>query len=247
MLSIRPLVRVFSYLTAGVALAVAQSNPQPLDPPKDPQTEAGSWLDKLLQFKLPKFPGVTPVSFGVQSSTCSVAPLASIEEPGAISFETHADTAAVVDTSGLTSATATALAKLEDLVAKIGGHVELKSAYRPPAYQEHLQEVWDKYKTLKRNRQPGCQALRTEIAEEFTRHHLLETQRPVNNSDHTRGVAVDAALVLPAGARVNRRRISLDKLAKMVGFMRPDIRRDPVHYRLLAARRDDPPAILSTN
>jgi len=152
-----------------------------------------------------------------------------------VNFESNADTAAVIDTAGLTQETASALERLRQIVASIGGRLELKSAYRPVAYQEHLQELWDKWRTLKRNRQSGCQALRAEVQEEFTRHRLLETQRPVSNSDHTRGVGFDAALVLPAGARWNRRRISLDRLVKMVGFTRPDVRHDPVHFRLVAS------------
>src|SRR4051794_7465102 len=158
-----------------------------------------------------------------------VGGMAPIEEPAAVSFEVNAGTVSMVDTTGLTQATASALARLQQMVTSIGGRLELKSAYRPLAYQEHLQAVWDKWKTLKRNRQAGCQALRAEVAEEFSRHRLLETQRPVSNSDHTRGVGIDAALILPAGARWNRRRVSLDRLAKLVGFKRPDIRHDPVH------------------
>jgi D-alanyl-D-alanine dipeptidase len=142
---------------------------------------------------------------------------------------------AVVDTTGLTEATAGALARLEQLVTSMGGRLELKSAYRPVAYQEHLQEIWDKMRALRRTRQSGCQALRAQIAAEFSRHRLLVTQRPVTDSDHTRGVGIDAALVLPRGARYNRRRITLDRLAQMVGFKRPDIRHDPVHFRMFAA------------
>ncbi len=150
---------------------------------------------------------------------------------------------AMVDISGLTDATASALTRLEHLVASLGGRLELKSAYRPVAYQEHLQEIWDKMKALRRNRQSGCQALRAAVTAEFTRHRLLVTQRPVTDSDHTRGVGIDAALVLPAGARYKRRRISLDRLAKMVGFKRPDIRHDPVHFRLLATTPAPTPEI----
>jgi hypothetical protein len=82
--------------------------------------------------------------------------------------------------------------------------------------------------------------LRVQVAGEFRLHHLLETQRPVSNSDHTRGVGIDASLVLPRGARWNRRRTTLDRLAKLVGLKRPDIRHDPVHFRLLAATLPSP-------
>jgi D-alanyl-D-alanine dipeptidase len=196
--------------------------------------DTSNWLQNLLKTPVPKLAYFVPV-MTMASSNCSVAPLNPIWDPGAALFEASADTMAVVDTTGLTEATAGALARLEQLVTSLGGRLELKSAYRPVAYQEHLQEVWDKMRALRRTRQPGCQALRAQISAEFSRHRLLVTQRPVTDSDHTRGVGIDAALVLPRGARYNRRRITLDRLAQMVGFKRPDIRHDPVHFRMLAS------------
>lgn len=214
----RSVGRVFAYLAVGTCLAIAQSNLPSL------QTDSAAALYRLLKTPVPRPPAFLPPSLAAASSNCSVAPMDSIEEPDAI-----------VDTSGLTQAMASALARLRQMVASIGGRLELKSAYRPPAYQEHLQSVWDRWKALKRNRQKDCQSLRAQVAGEFRLHHLLETQRPVSNSDHTRGVGIDASLVLPRGARWNRRRTSLDRLAKLVGLRRPDIRHDPVHFRLLAA------------
>lgn len=178
-------------------------------------------------------PFVIPLTAGI--SNCAIGILSPVEDPQAAAFESTTDTEAMIDTSGLTQATASALSRLQELVASIGGRLELKSAFRPVAYQEHLQEVWDKWRLLRRNRQSSCAALRETIQAEFARHRLLPTQRPVTNSDHTRGVGIDAALILPPKARLNRRRITLDKLARMVGFGRPDIRHDPVHFRLLAS------------
>ena len=113
--------------------------------------------------------------------------------------------------------------------------MELKSAYRPPAYQAHLQEVWDKWMTVRSNRDPNCTEVRARVQMEFERHRLLESQRPVTFSDHTRGNAFDAAVFLPAGAKLARRRVTLDKLARLSGVQRPDIARDPVHFRLIGA------------
>ncbi len=142
-------------------------------------------------------------------------------------------TPGVIDTGGLTPATARALTRLQIAVTSAGGKLDLKSAYRPPAYQEHLQAVWDKWMVeLRRHLEKGCQALRAEVREEFERHHLLERQRPASYSDHTRGVGFDAAVIMPARARLKRRRVSLDRLALMAGVRRPDIRHDPVHFRL---------------
>jgi hypothetical protein len=226
--SSRYAVRVSACLVLGSFLLSAQS-----DTPTA-QQDTSHWLQSLLKIPIPKFATFVP-SMPAASADCSVAPLTPLWDPAAAVFEASADTMAVVDTTGLTEATAGALARLEQLVASLGGRLELKSAYRPVAYQEHLQEIWDKMRVLRRNRQSGCKALRAEISAEFSRHRLLVTQRPVTDSDHTRGVGIDAALHLPPGARYNRRRISLDRLAQMVGFKRPDVRHDPVHFRLLAA------------
>jgi D-alanyl-D-alanine dipeptidase len=169
------------------------------------------------------------------TSTCKVASLPAIEDPEALAFEANVGTEGVVNVDGLTSAMASALATFRQMVISLGGRFELKSAYRPPAYQEHLQAVWDTWIKLRRNRTAGCQALRAEVKEEFERHHLLETQRPVSSSDHTRGMAFDAAIIMPVVKRLTRsRRFSLDRLALLAGIRRPDIRHDPVHFRLVA-------------
>jgi hypothetical protein len=57
------------------------------------------------------------------------------------------------------------------------------------------------------------------------------TQIPVTDSDHTRGMAFDAAVMIP---RLKKRRVSVDYLARLAGLMRPDFRRDPVHFKLVA-------------
>jgi len=89
---------------------------------------------------------------------------------------------------------------------------------------------------LRFNRQPGCQAMRAQVEDEFTRHKLMPTQMPVTDSDHTRGIAFDAAVMMPrVVVRTKKRRVSLslDRLALMAGLRRPDIRRDPVHFKLV--------------
>ena len=169
---------------------------------------------------------------------CSVAALPAIDDPEALAFEASVGTTEVVDTADLTPATARALTRFQQVVTSAGGTFELKSAYRPPAYQDHLQAVWDKWMLeLRRNLKKGCQALRTEVGEDFARHHLMESQRPVSYSDHTRGVGFDATVIMPAGARLKRRRVSVDLLALLVGVRRPDILHDPVHFRLVPSGR----------
>jgi hypothetical protein len=62
---------------------------------------------------------------------------------------------------------------------------------------------------------------------------LLARQQPVPASDHALGLAFDAAVALPRGARLNRKRVTVDKLAALAGIKRPNSRRDPVHFKLL--------------
>jgi len=176
-------------------------------------------------------PDLNVIDFGSPAPKCGVEPLPEIVDAEAVRFELEDGP----DTSGLLPAMAQALEKFRRLVASAGGTFDLKSAYRPLAYQVHLQQVWFKWmRELRFNRQPGCQALRAQVEEEFTRHKLMPTQMPVTDSDHTRGMAFDAAISLPRPVRSRRRRTgtSLDHLALLAGLKRPDIRRDPVHFKL---------------
>ncbi len=163
---------------------------------------------------------------------CKVAPLSEIWDPEAIAFENNADTAPV-DIDGLLPDTALALDTFKDMVTSLGGTFALKSAYRPPAYQAHLHEVWVKWRQLRGNHSRACSALREEVGAEFARHQLLVRQQPVASSDHTVGLAFDAAVAMPRVARLHGKRMTVDRLAALVGVRRPDIRHDPVHFKLL--------------
>jgi hypothetical protein len=181
-------------------------------------------------------PDLAVIEFASPSPHCSVAPLPEIVDAEAVRFENEDGP----DTGGLLPAMAQALERFRRLVTSAGGTFDLKSAYRPLAYQEHLQQVWFKWmRELRFNRQPGCQAMRAQVEDEFTRHKLMPTQMPVTDSDHTRGIAFDAAVMMPRVlVRSKRRRVSvssvsLDRLALMAGLRRPDIRRDPVHFKLV--------------
>lgn len=166
-------------------------------------------------------------------AACSVTPLPPVDDDEALAFENGASP----DTGNLVSAMAGALEKFQQLVISVGGSFELKSAYRPPVYQAHLQAVWSKWMLeLRNNREPGCQTLRGQVGEEFERHRLMETQKPATSSDHTRGLAFDAAVVVPRLAWLRKHRVSLDRLALISGIRRPDIRRDPVHFELAIDR-----------
>ena len=229
----RFLKRAVLFCTAGAVMALAQ----PLVSEPETAEASSSLVETLwnlpiarLLAPIPALPAPpAPVS---PISTCKVEPLLPIEDPAALSFEKGDGPEGAVDVHGLVPAMAQALEKFREMVMSAGGSFDLKSAYRPPAYQQHLQDVWYKWLALRNNRQPGCQMLKAEVGEEFARHHLLLTQKPVTSSDHTRGLAFDAAVVLPRFAKLKRRRISLDRMALLAGIKRPDIRRDPVHFKL---------------
>jgi hypothetical protein len=89
---------------------------------------------------------------------------------------------------------------------------------------------------LRNNREPGCQMLRAQVNEEFTRHNLMSTQKPVTSSDHARGLAFDAAVFMPRITQFKKRRMSLNRLALLAGIKRPDIVHDPVHFKLAIGR-----------
>jgi hypothetical protein len=162
---------------------------------------------------------------------CSVGPLDAIEDPAAQRLESSAG-ADVVDIADMVPAAALALNRFQSKVESVGGTIILKSAYRPAAYQNHLQNVWYKWMDeLRNNNEPGCQALRAEVHDEFTRHRLIETQHPVAVSDHTRGLAFDATVNLPPKATTGKKRVTLDGLARLAGLLRPAIAADPVHFK----------------
>ena len=219
-------------LAAGVSLA----NVAPDNHLLAAEIPAVSWIDRLWQ--LPLFRFVAPqtlqpeAAFEPELNPCGVDPLAEIEDPEALEFEFGGS--GPVQIGGLTPPTVLALNRFERVVSAVGGSFFVTSAYRPSAYQEHLQRVWDKWMVeLRFNMDPACGTLKAKVEEEFRRHQLLVTQRPVGVSDHTLGVAFDVVVRLPARARWKKRRVGVDSLARMAGVSRPAAAGDPVHFRLL--------------
>jgi hypothetical protein len=201
------------------------------------------WLLVLCVFVLSSLwlltptPVLLPPAPAPPASACLVPPLPELSDAEALAFEQGGGSASAVNTGGLTSATARALGRFMRVVRSVGGVLALNSAYRPAAYQAHLRVVWETWMLqLRDNHEPQCQTLRAQVQQEFWRHHLLERQRPVPVSDHTLGIGFDAAVSIPAGARLHRRRVTLDHLARLAGILRPDVFRDPVHFRLIGAR-----------
>jgi hypothetical protein len=229
-------------VSSGLALG------QSLEPVNVPQPRPQpAWLEAL--WNLPVFKWLagleeTPipppeVAFAAPAPPpCPVQPLDAIEDSVALLMETSAGGESSLNLEGLTPRTNTALARFERIVEARGGTFTLTSAYRPATYQSHLRDVWFKWThELKDNQDPSCMELKAEVGSEFLRHGLLASQYPVEVSDHTLGIGFDAAVSFPlAGKKARRRRVSLDRLARLAGVSRPDIRRDPVHFRLIGGR-----------
>ena len=243
------------FLVAAACIASAQSNvpaitPTPAQssspvPVVEESPEPLSWLARLwslpifnpFRFSLSYFEEpVAAIPPAPVLSNCDVDPLPEIRTAEALDFEAKVGSSEVVDLQGLTSATAEALERFQRAVNAVGGKMVLTSAYRPAAYQEHLKDVWHKWMELRRNNDEGCRALKASVEAEFTRHELLLSQHPVPVSDHTMGIGFDAWVAVPQRARLNRRRVSLDSLARLSGILRPSARRDPVHFRLIGGR-----------
>jgi hypothetical protein len=232
---------VFASLAVSGGLAVAQSN-EPDLPVAQP---AVSWFESL--WNLPVFRWLSPeISWlpqVVESNpvevppppACSVEPVPTVTDSDALQFEGMVGVGPVVDLDRLTPETSHAVNRFDQLVTKTGGELTLMSAFRPESYQQHLRDVWFKWMEIRNNADPACSKMKAEVEDEFTRHQLIVTQQPVPVSDHTLGIGVDAA-VQWTSSRARRRHVSLDRLARLAGMMRPAIRRDPVHFRLIGGR-----------
>jgi hypothetical protein len=217
---------VLSAGTLGVSAAI---------PVETQQVTTRGWFDEVLTWPLFQWfspANILPLADYVlepAAPPCMIEPLAELTDPDALLFELSRGSDGAVQTDGLTAATAKALNRFESIVVSVGGTVTLTSAYRPPAYQAHLQNVWDKWMLEMRDvNVEQCQQLRSEVETEFREHGLLETQRPASISDHTRGMAFDATILLP---RITRR-INADALARRAGLFRPVAAQDPVHFRI---------------
>jgi hypothetical protein len=249
-------VLVCASLATGLANANTESSisslpsiPAPMQPEMT-EVAKPSYLEQLLNFSLFRFltPSFAPVAGAFPETAeltlepepdlfpgCFVEPLEKLEDSEALAFEnqTHGGLGAI-DLDGLTPTTQLALARFQRMVTAAGGQISITSAYRPAAYQDHLRDVWETWMgDLRYNRDPLCQELRAQVKAEFDHHQLLERQRPVVASDHTRGLSFDASVLLPRARKGKRRRISVDYLARQAGVLRPDIRRDPVHFKLV--------------
>jgi len=226
-------------------LAVAQSNEPVTAPAAEPTWLKAFWdLPVFRWLSLEPTATIPPPQIALEAPPlppCWIAPISAVDDPEALAMESHSDGMSNLNLGGLTPRTSKALSRFESVVESRGGSFVLTSAYRPATYQSHLRDVWYKWVyELKDNNDPSCADLKASVGNEFTHHSLLLTQHPVTVSDHTLGIGFDAAITLPNIALTKRARrvprVSLDRLARLSGVIRPDVRRDPVHFRLIGGR-----------
>jgi uncharacterized protein YcbK (DUF882 family) len=71
---------------------------------------------------------------------------------------------------------------------------KIVSGYRPPAYQTHIREVYDKWLLLENNNDSACADTKRQVEFEFKKHSKFSHQ-PGNTSRHSSGLAVDIHLL----------------------------------------------------
>jgi len=114
-----------------------------------------------------------------------------------------------------------ALLCLRNAIRDAGGTSTVGSAFRPPAYNQHMIDVWDKWMDeLRRETNPACQSLRSRVEAHFNRHGMVH--RPAPNSRHTLGEAFDLTSSLPD--------TTLDALAEGCQVYRNIPATDRVHF-----------------
>lgn len=102
---------------------------------------------------------------------------------------------------------------------------KISSGFRPQMYQDHLQEVWDKWEILKPNKTEACREIRADVANHINQHQMR--RRPGANSNHPSGKAVDISGIPEENA---------ERVARDCGMYRP-YADDRVHFqfRFMAA------------
>jgi hypothetical protein len=93
----------------------------------------------------------------------------------------------------------------------------IASGYRPPAYQTHIREVYDKWQLLENNNDSVCADTKRQVEIEYKRHSKFSHQ-PGNTSRHSSGRAVDIHLsaytdadIIAAGCNSMSRPVANDR------------------------------------
>ena len=151
--------------------------------------------------------------------TCPVAALQSITDPVAREHE-EGRYVRNPDMDNVTVQVRAGAACVVQTTAGFQATARITSGFRPPAYQAHLREVWDKWKQLVNNSTESCRAIKMEVQAHWVKHGLV--RQPVRNSNHSSGGAVDIAGVPAAQA---------DLIAAECNMFRPEPVEDPVHFQ----------------
>ena len=130
------------------------------------------------------------------TAVCPIEPLTPLPskatDPDTYAFEYEGKQ---VDVSRLNAEMKAALVCLTQKTGKAASSY-VSSAWRPPAYQAHFKEVWEKWQLLKELEGAelmACQSLFAEVKGEVNKHGIahLETSPAGRNGLHTRGAAFD--------------------------------------------------------
>jgi hypothetical protein len=152
--------------------------------------------------------------------TCAVPPLTPISDAVALQHE-DGQYAAAPDMEHVSDGVKSGAACIVQKAAGYGARARPTSGFRPPAYQAHLREVWDKWQLLKVDDTEGCRDTKNQVQAEWLRHGLV--RQPVVNSNHSAGNAVDVAGVPNSSA---------DLIAGQCGMFRPEPTNDKVHFQV---------------
>lgn len=152
---------------------------------------------------------------------CPVAPLTQITDPVAIQHENGQYSGGHPDLDHVTQATrdGTSCVVQHALAQAPGTNAHPTSGFRPPAYQRHIREVWDKWQQLQNNNSSACASVKEAVRVEWIKHGPFAHQ-PGATSNHSSGKAVDIGGV-PQG--------NADAIASQCNMRRP-VPNDRVHY-----------------
>ena len=153
-------------------------------------------------------------------NVCPIDPIKPMTDPDAIRMENGEN----IILDKLSAETQTALSCLKGEVAKARGSVNVTSAYRPQAYQDHLYEIFDK---LARSDSalsnfPQCKDLYKALQTENNKHKLKGKVGKM--SKHSSGKAFDANW---SGITDD----NLDLTTQKCSLSRPYPAKDPVHFQ----------------
>lgn len=168
------------------------------------------------------------VAPGTCKSTCPIEPL-SIPNPDSYPF----------DLSTLTSEMQNHYQCLTTALAEFGGYLNTAdgSTHRPPSYQRHLKELWDKNKQIRRlspDERQACTAVIGQVEAELKRHKLKYPPARFSRHQCLPAEAFDATPIMPSQNVLDP---GIDFAAFGCGLDRFDIIKDPNHFQEPRPRR----------